>query len=322
LRESEVALPPEVADAAAAIAARNLSLVSLLLRFSGLLAAEGIDTIAFKGPALSMTLYGDVGLRQSTDIDLLVRRSQALAARRSLQSAGLRFWLDLTHEQERRFIRYSNEYGLWDPDDGIVELSWALAPRHLALDLDADRFFPDSWSLEVGGTAVSVLAPHDQLLALSVHGGKHLWARLGWITDVAQLLATTPDLDVDLALTRARAVRAERYVLVAGALCRDVLGSQLPRPLSDGIRRDTAVAALASALRDRLLPLTQQRTDRVFEPLSLRLREHTGDRATIVMRLLLTQTVEDWQWLRLPEKLAFAYPAVRPFRLAKKYLFS
>jgi hypothetical protein len=40
------------------------------------------------------------------------------------------------------------------------------------------------------------------------------------------------------------------------------------------------------------------------------------------MRLLWTPTVEDWQWMRLPDSLAFAYPAVRPFRLAKKYFFS
>jgi hypothetical protein len=46
------------------------------------------------------------------------------------------------------------------------------------------------------------------------------------------------------------------------------------------------------------------------------------DRATTVMRLLWTPTVEDWQWMRLPDSLAFAYPAVRPFRLAKKYFFS
>jgi hypothetical protein len=322
LHQAGAEVPPAVEEEAGTVVARALTLVASLVRVGGLLADAGIEAIAFKGPALSAALYGDPALRQSADIDLLVRRRQALAARRALEAAGHRFWLHLSDGEEARFLRYSNEYGLWDPDGGIVELLWALAPRHLSLQLDADRFFADAASLRVAGTSFSVLAPHDQLLALSVHGGKHLWERLGWVTDIAQLLGSTPDLDVGVALARARAVGVERHVLVAGAMCENLLGTQLPSPLSTAIAGDSTVPRLVAALRDRLLPLTRRHPDRVFEPLSLRLRERRSDRATMVMRLLWTPTVEDWQWVRLPDALAFAYPAVRPFRLAKKYLFS
>jgi hypothetical protein len=322
LRESGVILPPEVVDVATAVAARNLSLVASLLRVRGWLATEGIDTLAFKGPALSVTLYGDPALRQSTDIDLLVRRREALAARRVLQSSGLRSWLDLTQTQEDRFLRYSNEYGLQGEAGDIVELSWALTPRHLALDLDADRFFQDARAIEMAGDEVKVLAPHDLLLALAVHGGKHLWERLGWVTDIAQLLATSPDLDVDRAVARARSVGAERLLLVAPALARMLLGVDLPSTLADAIRGHPAASSIAAHLADRLLPLSIRHRDRVLDPLTLRLREQWRDRATTVARLALTPTVEDWQWVRLPDALAFAYPAVRPFRLARKYVFS
>ena len=204
----------------------------------------------------------------------------------------------------------------------IVELSWALAPRHLSLDLDADRFFPDAATVELGGQAVKVLAPHDQLLALAVHGGKHLWERLGWITDIAQLMASTPDLDVDRALARARSVGAERLLLVAPALAEQVLGADVPPGLAAAIGRDPAVPSLVERLVNRLLPLDKRHSDRALDPLTLRLRERARDRATIVARLAITPTVEDWQWARLPEPSSFAYPLVRPFRLAKKYLFS
>jgi hypothetical protein len=117
-------------------------------------------------------------------------------------------------------------------------------------------------------------------------------------------------------------VGVERHVLVAGAMCQNLLGTELPSQLSTAIAGDSTVPRLVAALRERLLPLTRRHPTRVFEALSLRLRERRSDRATMVMRLLWTPTVEDWQWVRLPETLAFAYPAVRPFRLAKKYLFS
>lgn len=322
LRGANVALPLCVEDAVASAVARNLGLVASLLRARALLAAADIQTIAFKGPALSVTLYDDPALRQSNDIDLLVRRDQALAARRLLQAADYRYRLDLTSNEEDRFLRYSNEYALRDPDGSIVELSWALVPRHLALDLDADRFFRDSRAIELGGAPVGVLAPHDQLVALTVHGGKHLWERLAWITDVAQLLASTPDLDVDLSLSRARSAGAERLVLVAAAMCRDVLGAHIPPGLIAGIEGDPVVHALTSTLRRRLLPLDRRHRERILEPLTLRLRERGRDRATIVSRLAWTSTVEDWRWVRLPHALSFAYPVVRPFRLAKKYLLS
>jgi hypothetical protein len=322
LHQSGVEAPRALQAEAGAVVARTLALLASLVRVRELLADAGIDAIAFKGPALSVALYGDTALRQSADIDLIVRRRQALAARRILEAAGHRFWLDLTQSEEARFLRYSNEYALWDPDGGIVELMWALAPRQLAPQLDTDQFFADARTLDVGSTSFAMLAPHDQLLALAVHGGKHLWERLGWLTDVAQLLASKPDLDVGLALARARAVGAERFILVAAYMCRGLLGTRLPPLLAGGVDRSQAVPQVAATLSDRLFPLTRRHRERVFEPLALRLRERLRDRGLMVMRSMWTPTVEDWQWVRLPDALAFAYPAVRPFRLAKKYLVS
>jgi hypothetical protein len=322
LSESAVTIPSAVMDAAGSVATTNLSRVASLLRTRALLAAEGIETIAFKGPALSVALYDDPAIRQSNDIDLLVKRREALAARRLLQAEGHRFGLDLSKGEEERFLHYSSAYVLRDEVGVAVDLAWALAPRHLALDLDADSFFPESRSLELGGVHVAVLAPHDLFLALAVHGGKHLWERLGWVADIAQLLATAPDLDVTRAIARARSIGAERLVLVAPALARLLLDAELPQALSAAVRRDPAVANIAARLAARLLPLGSSHHDRVLDPLMLTLRERPRDRAMIVARLAVTPTVEDWQWARLPDALAFAYPAVRPFRLAKKYLFS
>jgi hypothetical protein len=309
-------------DAAASAATTNLSQVASLLRTRALLAARGIDTIAFKGPALSVALYDDPAIRQSNDIDVLVKRREALAARRLLQAAGHRFGFGFSEGQEERFLRYSSAYVLLDEVGVAVDLAWALAPRHLALDLDADSFFPESRSLELGGVHVAVLAPHDLFLALAVHGGKHLWERLGWVADIAQLLATAPDLDVTRAIARARSIGAERLVLVAPALARLLLDAELPHALSAAIQRDPTAASIAERLAARLVPLGTIHHDRMLDPLTFKLRERPRDRARIVARLAVTPTVEDWQWVRLPDALAFAYPAVRPFRLAKKYLFS
>ena len=38
-------------------------------------------------------------------------------------------------------------------------------------------------------------APEDLLRLLVLHGGKHVWERIAWLADVADLLRQHPDLD-------------------------------------------------------------------------------------------------------------------------------
>jgi hypothetical protein len=56
-------------------AARNLYLVEALAELMGLLQNHGIRAIAYKGPVLATTLYGNSALRWAGDLDLLVHPS-------------------------------------------------------------------------------------------------------------------------------------------------------------------------------------------------------------------------------------------------------
>ena len=49
------------------------------------LEAAGIPSVLLKGPALARTVYPDPALRQSVDIDLLVRPGDVLAAEGAFQ---------------------------------------------------------------------------------------------------------------------------------------------------------------------------------------------------------------------------------------------
>ena len=56
---------------------RNRALACELVRLMALLKAGGVEPLALKGPALAMAAYGDVAMRQFTDLDLLVRKHEA-----------------------------------------------------------------------------------------------------------------------------------------------------------------------------------------------------------------------------------------------------
>jgi len=69
-------------------AQQNLRLAGELIRILQRLAAEGIRAIPYKGPALSQLLYGDLSLRPSGDLDILVSRPQFESARIALAGLG------------------------------------------------------------------------------------------------------------------------------------------------------------------------------------------------------------------------------------------
>jgi len=56
------------------IAQRNMLMSAELIRIMQLLEKNSIEALAFKGPALSQMAYGDITLRQYTDLDILVKK--------------------------------------------------------------------------------------------------------------------------------------------------------------------------------------------------------------------------------------------------------
>src|SRR5262249_28128936 len=70
------ACPEGIADRLRAFlrvnASRNLLLAHELLRVIDLLGANGIRAIPYKGPLLASQVYGDLGLRLFSDLDILV----------------------------------------------------------------------------------------------------------------------------------------------------------------------------------------------------------------------------------------------------------
>ncbi len=100
---------------------------------------------------------------------------------------------------------------------------------------------------------VRTLALPDLLLILCVHGAKHLWERLLWLCDVAQLLDHAPDLDWDAVLRGAKARGIERMTALGLSLTRDVMGVVLPREVEEWLSTQPQALRLASRLRASLL---------------------------------------------------------------------
>jgi len=259
----------------------NLNLTAELRRLQSRLADVGVRVLAYKGPALAHGLYGHIGLRDSEDLDLLVRRSDLERASECMVAAGYVPEYDLAGDALARYLAHSCERNFIDPASGVlVELHWQIVPPSLNIHFAEEDLWENAQSLEFNGVSCFVPAPEILLLALCVHGTKHMWQRLIWLVDVAELTHPDRPLDWERVLSLAAKMRIGRILRLAVLLAQTTLGGELPPQLRDEISQDTTLARLAASLRETSLH-PSPRAPGAWERLwfDLRLRESWRERA-------------------------------------------
>jgi hypothetical protein len=151
-----------------------------------------------------------------------------------------------------------------------------------------------------------------------MHGAKHLWAHLGGVCDVAELLRACPAIDWPTVLRRARRVRGRRLLLLGLDLARRVLGTVLPAAVERQVRADPVVGALACGVGRRLFAEEEKGAGGLASAwFHLRARERLGDGAAYAVSLALEPTLADWG--AAPAWLPWGDYLRRPLRLAAKY---
>ena len=298
----------------------SLGLTHELLELLALFEANSIPVIPYKGPALAASAYGDVGLRQFSDLDLIVHKSDVLHVKTLLSARGWRPEFELNDAQEAAFLDHYYDYGFHNDQGVLVEIHWELTEGYFNVPIDVERLWERLVPIQIAGRRVMTLSPEDALLIVCVHSSKHLWSRLGWISDVARLVETNKDMNWTQVTEHAAELGARRMLHLGLVLANKLLGARLPEHISKDINSNPTVSALAAEMTRRLFE------DRNSSPgivetakLHIRMRERPSDRFRYVSRLLLNTTVGDWTSIRMPRSLFFLYYLVRPFRLAGKY---
>lgn len=301
-------------------ARRSLHLAGELLRLAELFEAHKIPMAPFKGPVLAASAYGDLGLREFVDLDLLVRDHDVARGRQLLIEQGYKPQFILTEAQESAFLRYACEYVLSREQDRVmVELQWQFVPRYFTFCFDPTELWQRMMTVPFGSRRILSLPPEELLLYLCVHGAKHGWIQLKWVCDVAESVRASGNLDWGLLFEQARRSGSERMLALGLCLATDLLGARIPQEVAGRVRADWVAQRLAGEVRQRLSSEEGGATGYRLALFHLRSRERLKDRARYCFRLLTTQTVFDWQFVPLPRTLWFLYYFLRPFRLVNKY---
>ncbi len=175
LLENNHLIPPEIKEqlhqAYLRTLSRNLVIYEHFRNVALALNEAGIPVIALKGIHLSETLYKDIGLRQLSDMDLLVKEEDTADCLELLKSSGYAPLAGKT-----RFIEQNADCHHLSPmiKNGVsVEVHTKLHKEIEAYQVKTADLWNNTERAEINGAGISVLAPNHLLIHLCLHLDKH-----------------------------------------------------------------------------------------------------------------------------------------------------
>lgn len=236
-----------------ACALLNQSLAQELGSLCGAFAAHNVPVVPIKGVTLALSAYGDLTLRDFSDLDLLIPESAIEAAQAVLFAQGYERKdpssdpAEAEHEEGPYHV-FIKKRSLFR-----VDLQWVMAHQHFAFQLDRPEFWAHRTPMTLGSSTVQGLAPEELLILLCVHGSKHAWEQIKWVCDVAEVLRSHPDLDWERIFANATAWRCQRLIYIGLALAHRVLDAPIPESVYARYSTDADVLMLSERMPASLL---------------------------------------------------------------------
>jgi hypothetical protein len=294
---------------------RTLWLTLELLNIHRHLRIRGLEVLPYKGPVLAEMLYGNVAMRQFSDLDLLIRSGDLVTIKEALAELGYEPGMRLEKAAERDYLKSGYEY-TFDGARGrnLLEIKWQILPRFYSVGFDVNEFFERASVITIEGQRLHTLCDQDLMLVLCVHAAKHAWKQISWLCDIVQL-ARSRQLDWAALQAKAESLGIMRIVAVTFLLAHKLLGAAVPAKLG----RDKDAEILAQRIVRLIVAEDEFDPESiVYFRLMMTLRERRGDQVSFWWRLLLTPGAGEWSAVRLPRPLFPLYRVVRVVRLAGK----
>jgi Uncharacterised nucleotidyltransferase len=287
--------------------ANAAELIDLLKAFD----EKRVPAMPFKGVVLAASVYGDYTARPAGDIDFLIQYEDLNSATAILLDRGYELTTPLGPDG-KQISKHNSEYHFERRLDGMVtELRWRLART---------RNFGLNWALSrrriavVAGSEIPDLDPEATLIVLCLHGNNHLWSRLIWISDVARLLDSNPELDWKDVLQTGNRLGLWRMIALGVLLASRIAAARVPEAILRRFESDSTVSRVAQHFQQELFdnPGNEPAGFIPYRFQTLRIRD--------LFRLLFSGEFmkpdeRDREVIRLPHSLHALYYLIRPFRI-------
>jgi len=301
-------------------------LLGILTRFK----TEHIDAIPFKGPVLGMHLYGQLSYRAFGDLDILIHRENFFKVKEILIEMGYLPFRNLSKKEEAAFLDTQMGYEFVRKDERcVIEIHWSLLSRVHAFNIPDDELWSSKKTLEIQNKLLPTLDDKHLFIYLCAHGTKSFWARLRWISDIAEMIylqSKGPEASSwwSSVLQLADSYNSVRMVHLGIYLAHQLLNAPVPKEILKAASEDKNVQFLFNRVLSALF-VPPEKKKSVLKPISfhLSMRERFKDKKPYlshVFKLWFFPSKKDEAFLKLPTQLSFLYVLVKPFRIASRVL--
>jgi hypothetical protein len=296
----------------------TLSMTAELFRILQDFSEMRIESVLVKGPLISLLAYGDPAVRSYVDLDLIVRHRDIQNATRRMIELGFQSEVP---ESAISAGKIPGEYLFRRPGtQRIVELHTEHTFRYYPKPMRVEDLFARKRNVLLDGREVPALSLEDELVLNCIHGAKHLWEKLMWVSDIAAVVAKHPELDWAKTREAAAEVGAERMLRLGIQLGALVLRIKLPSALAEEIAKDRISGSLCRRIQT-WLPYAGAAPPSLPRRALFRMEMAGGglSGAAYLLRLSLSPTQEDWVKGTEVRKSWLWEALRRPFRLFRKY---
>ena len=299
---------------------------------TGTLERAGIDALLFKGPALSVQLYGSPFAREYSDLDVLadLQRRELGRLISVLGPLGYRLQVPvdvdgpggalLRRQRHDQFKMVHRSTGV------ILEVHCQdLGSFQKLYTASMPELLERSDDIYWNGERIGTFGVPDHAFCVIAHGAKHAWASLQWLVDAGAILAGKWDVDWTALLQRFTELGLDRALFSSLQLITSVF--DLPNPIprcAVGASDRTVSRCLAGYARSKL-----QSDSHGFRNVYARIthlaiylpRLKRGPAYTLASLLrLFVPTASDLEMVRLPGSVGFLYWLLRPVLVVLRWM--
>lgn len=201
-------------------------MISELDRLIEGLRGEGIEVISLKGATASESIFGDIGLYPSGDLDILIRIDDLDRMREFLERDGYTL-NDKGFDDYREFFLRELYHVNLSNGRFTIEPHWNLFMRYFTTP--PEFWWEESTEVSSGGKRYRFLSPEKNILYTSFRLFSKGFAHLRFLIMVAEVVRHYRDaLDWEKLFGYAKRFRFENTLRVTLYFCNDLLGTPVP----------------------------------------------------------------------------------------------
>jgi len=281
------------------------------------LTMDGVPVIVLKGAHLARFVYGDIGLRQMCDVDILVRKPDLMKTQDRLLGMGYHL-PEFTRNNLVHLFPFSK------PGVLRMEVHWTLTPETDPLTIDVEGLWERACPVQIGGGEALLLSPEDLLLHQCLHAAYTHGFVLGLkpFCDIAETIRHHGSrIDWVRMRSSARRWKTERCVAVVLCLLEELLAMSAPLRLTGSFEAGGSDAEFVAIARQQIFSVEDDSgtaTASLKRSLKPWGRDGFIEKAHRLLKILFLPP-ENMRAKYQTERLLLSY-LIRPFDLLARYL--